>query len=68
MMSEQTISLSTARLEITASPQPNPVIPAWFTEALLIGQYWQQHGLLDHLQQQVQVNRGRMGQYEVCDF
>lgn len=68
MMSAQTISLSAAGLEVTASSQPNPVIPAWFAEALLIGQYWQQHGLLDRLQQQVQVNRGRMGHYEVCDF
>jgi Rhodopirellula transposase DDE domain len=33
-----------------------------------VGQYWQSSGLLASLQQQVHVNRGRMGHYEVYDF
>ncbi|MEM8830686.1 MAG: hypothetical protein AAGE96_15195 [Cyanobacteria bacterium P01_G01_bin.19] len=37
-------------------------------EALLLGKYWIESGLLERLQQQVRVSRGRMGDYEVCDF
>jgi hypothetical protein len=67
-MSENKLSFTLAGLEITTTEQSNPVIPAWLAEALLVGQYWHQSGLLERLQQQVRVSRGRMGHYEVCDF
>jgi hypothetical protein len=57
-----------AGIELTSSPEANPVTPAWLGEVVLLGEYWRTTGLLDRLQQQVKVNRGRMGQYEVCDF
>jgi hypothetical protein len=44
------------------------VAPSWLGEVLLIGEYWRVNGLLERLQTQVRVSRGRMGQYEVCDF
>jgi hypothetical protein len=67
-MSENSISLTVAALEVSTTEQANPAIPSWFAEAVLVGQYWQSHGLLERLQQQVQVSRGRMGRYEACDF
>lgn len=67
-MSQKNVNLTVAGLEITTTEQANPAIPTWFAEALLLGQYWQRCGLLERLQQQVHVNRGRMGKYEVCDF
>jgi hypothetical protein len=67
-MSENKLSFTLAGLEITTTEQSNLVIPNWLAEALLVGQYWNQSGLLEQLQQQVRVSRGRMGRYEVCDF
>lgn len=67
-MSENNDSFTIAGLEVTTTEQSNRVIPAWLAEALLVGQYWNQSGLLERLQQQVRVSRGRMGRYEVCDF
>ncbi|MGG6265618.1 hypothetical protein ACQ4M3_06380 [Leptolyngbya sp. AN03gr2] len=68
-MSENNVSFTVAGLlEVTTTEQSNLAIPTWLAEALLVGQYWNQSGLLEQLQQQVRVSRGRMGQYEVCDF
>ncbi|MGG6269923.1 hypothetical protein [Leptolyngbya sp. AN10] len=68
-MSENNVGFTVAGLlEVTTTEQSNLAIPSWLAEALLVGQYWNQSGLLDQLQQQVRVSRGRMGQYEVCDF
>lgn len=62
------ISTTVAGVELKADEQANPVTPSWLGEVLLMGEYWRMTGLLDRLQTQVKVNRGRMGQYEVCDF
>ena len=67
-MSEKTISFTVAGLELCANEEEKRSIPTWLAEALLVGQYWQSSGLLNHLNERVKVNRGRMGQYEVCDF
>lgn len=67
-MSENNVSFTVAGLEVTTTEQSNPAIPSWLSEALLVGQYWNQSGLLECLQQKVRVNRGRIGRYEVCDF
>lgn len=68
MAMSETISTTVAGIELTADEQANRVIPSWLGEVLLVGEYWRATGLLDRLQTQVRVNRGRMGQYEVCDF
>ncbi len=65
---EQNVDFTVAGIEFVTTANPNPVIPTWLPEALLLGQWWQSTGLLEQLQQQVRVSRGRMGQYEVCDF
>lgn len=62
------ISTTVAGIELTTNEQANPVTPSWLGEVCLIGEYWRVTGLLDRLKTQVRVNRGRMGQYEVCDF
>ena len=61
-MSEM-ISTTVAGIELKADEQANPVTPSWLGEVLLVGEYWRMTGLLDRLQTQVKVNRGRMGQY-----
>lgn len=43
-------------------------VPSWFGEAVLLGQYWLNSGLVGYLEEEVRVVRGRMGQYEVGDF
>ena len=67
-MSEFTKKSLLSGLELTISNQSNPVIPNWLGESILLGKYWIESGLLERLQQQVRVSRGRMGDYEVCDF
>ena len=67
-MSESSISFIAEGVELQVNEQENLAAPSWLTEVLLVGQYWQASGLLSDLVAQVRVNRGRMGQYEVCDF
>lgn len=43
-------------------------VPSWFGEAVLLGQYWIESGLVGYLEEEVRVVRGRMGRYEVVDF
>ena len=57
-----------AGIELTTDEQTNLAHPSWLAEALLLGEYWRCSGLLDRLQTEVRVQRGRMGTYEVCDF
>jgi hypothetical protein len=68
MMSENKINFTVAGMKLTMNDQVNPTIPSWLPETLLVAQYWQSYGLLEILQTQVRVSRGRMGNYEVCDF
>lgn len=42
-------------------------VPSWFREAVMLGQYWLESGLVGYLEE-VRVERGRMGRYEVADF
>ena len=67
-MSENSISFIVEGVELQANEQENLATPSWLAEALLVGQYWQSSGLLSDLNKQVHVSRGRMGDYEVCDF
>src|SRR5579883_3293921 len=67
-MSELMISTTVAGIELTTDEQANPATPGWLGEMLLLGEYWRRTGLLDRLRTEVKVNRGRMGQYQVCAF
>lgn len=55
-------------VEVEAVERDNPRIPSWFGEAVLLGKYWWDSGLVGYLEEEVRVLRGRMGQYEVQDF
>ena len=67
-MSDIQFAPTLAGIELTTNEQANPVEPPWLGEVLLLGEYWRRRGLLDRLQTEVRVQRGRMGDYEVCDF
>jgi len=67
-MSEVTNNITLAGIELKTEEEGNPATPAWLGEVLLLGEYWRRSGLLECLRNQVQVNRGRMGDYEVSDF
>jgi hypothetical protein len=67
-MAEINLSQSNPQVQLLASPFPRLNTPPWLTEALLIAQLWHSTGLLQQLQDSVQVPRGRAGTYEVCDF
>lgn len=67
-MSEIMLNSTEAGIELTSCPEENRATPVWLAEVLLLEEYWRSTGLLERLQQQVKVSRGRMGQYEVCDF
>jgi hypothetical protein len=55
-------------VEIEAVAEDNRRIPSWFGEAVLLGKYWWESGLVGYLEAEVRVERGRMGQDEVPDF
>lgn len=55
-------------LEVQTSEQPEPAVPCWFAETVILTTYLRQHGLLDTLNQQAHLVRARFGQYEVLDF
>jgi hypothetical protein len=55
-------------LEVQTSEPPQPSVPSWFGETILIAQYLRTHGLLDALRTQVRLARGRFGRYESIDF
>lgn len=67
-MSDATASCVTAALSLQTTDQVDTLPPPWLAEALLIAQLWRTTGLLDRLQQQVRLDRGRMGQYLLLDF
>jgi len=54
-------------LEVQTAEQPQPAVPSWFAETILIAQYLRTYGLLDALMTQVRLARGRFGRYEVVD-
>ncbi|MGO8950188.1 MAG: hypothetical protein ACLQUY_21530 [Ktedonobacterales bacterium] len=55
-------------VDIHATSAPQPSIPPWFAEIVLIAGYLRGHGVLDALSAQVCFVRKRFGQYEVLDF
>jgi hypothetical protein len=55
-------------VEVEAIEEERLRVPSWFGEAVLLGQYWLESGLVGYLEAEVRVERGRMGRYEVGDF
>jgi len=55
-------------VEIEGVEEERQRVPGWLGEAVLLGQYWLESGLVGELEEEVRVVRGRMGQYEVVDF
>jgi hypothetical protein len=55
-------------LEVQLSEQPEPAVPCWFAETVILTSYLRQQGLLDTLNRQVHLVRARFGQYEVLDL
>lgn len=55
-------------VDLHTTPAPQPSIPPWFAEIVLIAGYLRSHGLLDALSAQVRLVRGRFGRYEALDF
>ena len=55
-------------VDIHTRPTPQPSIPPWFAEIVLIASYLRGHGLLEAFGAQVRLVRARFGRYEVLDF
>lgn len=55
-------------LILSASDQVEHTPPRWVPEIVLMAEVWKRTGLLRRFQQEVHVPRGRMGNYEDCDF
>lgn len=55
-------------VDLHTTPAPQPSIPPWFAEIVLIADYLRRHGLLDALSAQIRLVRGRFGRYEAPDF
>jgi hypothetical protein len=55
-------------VDIHTTAAPHPSIPPWFAETVLIASYLRSHGLLEALNAQVHLVRGRFGRYEALDF
>jgi hypothetical protein len=59
-------TISGIKVEVGTENQPR--VPSWFSEGLLIGKYRIDSGLVGYLEEEVRVERGQMGHYEVMDF
>ena len=55
-------------VEIQTTELPQPSVPPWFAECILMASYLRGHGVLDTITSEVRLVRGRFGQYEVIDF
>ena len=55
-------------VDIHTTPAPQPSLPPWFAEIVLITGHLRSHGFLDALRAQVRLVRGRFGRYEAMDF
>ncbi len=55
-------------VDIHTTPTPQPSIPPWFAEIVLIAGHLRSHGLLEALNTQVRFARKRFGHYEMLDF
>jgi hypothetical protein len=55
-------------VEVGAVAEERLRVPSWFGEAVMLGQYWLESGLVGYLEEEVRVERGRMGRYKMGDF
>lgn len=55
-------------MDIHTPPAPQPSIPPWFAEVVLMAGYSRSQGLLQAFNTQVRFVRKRFGRYEVVDF
>ena len=60
-------TLSTA-VDLQSCPQEVPSVPAWFPEVVLLARHFAQRGLLETINTEVRLARGRTGHYDVIDF
>lgn len=67
-MPDATAACDTAAVRLLTTEKLDTLPPPWLAEALLVAQLWRTTGLVDRLQQQVRLERGRMGRYLLCDF
>lgn len=67
-MGEVVVWENRSGVEIEERGEEKARIPSWFGEAVLLGKYWLESGLVGCLEEEVRVVRGRMGRYEVVDF
>lgn len=59
---------SSSRVIISVSSENKERHPSWFSEVALFLEAWKQSGLVSKLQEEVRVGRGRMGDYDTCDY
>ena len=67
-MSVVVIGADRSGVELEVRAEERLRVPQWFGEAVLLGRYWLESGLVGYLEEEVRVVRGRMGRYEVADF
>ena len=67
-MSVVVIGADRSGVELEVREEARLRVPKWFGEAVLLGRYWLDSGLVGYLEEEVRVVRGRMGRYEVADF
>lgn len=60
-------TLSTA-VDMHSCPQEVPSVPAWFPEVVVLARHFAQRGLLEAINTEVRLARGRTGHYDVIDF
>jgi hypothetical protein len=67
-MSVVVIGADRSGVELEVREEARLRVPKWFGEAVLLGRYWLDSGLVGYLEEEVRVVRGWMGRYEVADF
>ena len=67
-MPQKRTTHSIPSLILNASEQVELTPPRWLPEVALMTEVWKRTGLLTRFQEEVHVQRGRMGTYVDCDF
>jgi hypothetical protein len=62
------MSTLTTAVDMQSCPQDMPSVPAWFPEVVILARHFAQRGLIETINDQVRLARGRAGHYDVIDF
>jgi hypothetical protein len=61
-------SIADTSVKIQTTSEPNPSMPSWFGEVVVINSSLRKHHILSKIDERVRFARKLLGRYEVIDF